>query len=113
MDDMAELKDVLNKTNVIEWCSGERMNTKWRFCKLTKLTKIAALLKDVPMGCKNGVLPKPLLRNDTINCLTYKENTGQPDNDNLCRFRALVFLLHGTQRLEEKNSNLIKLWAKR
>ena len=40
------------------------MNTKWRFYKLTRLTKIAALLKDVPMGCNNGVLPKPLLRND-------------------------------------------------
>ena len=30
-DDLAKLKDFLNKTDVIECCSRERMNTKWRF----------------------------------------------------------------------------------
>ena len=30
-DDMAKLKDVLNKTDVIEFCSREKTNTKWRF----------------------------------------------------------------------------------
>ena len=34
-DDLAKLKDFLNKTDVIESCSREeRMNTKWRFYKL-------------------------------------------------------------------------------
>ena len=62
-DDLAKLKDFLNKTDVIEFCSRERMHTKWRFFKLTNLTQFAALLKDVPMGCKNAVLPEPLLKN--------------------------------------------------
>ena len=62
-DDLAKLKEFLNKTDVIESCSRERMNTKWRFYKLTNLTVFAASLKDVPMGCKNAVLPEPLLRN--------------------------------------------------
>ena len=74
-DDLTKLKDFLNQTDVIESCSRERMNTKWRFYKLTNLTVFAVLLKDVPMGCKNAVLPEPLLKNRTINCLTYEENT--------------------------------------
>ena len=51
-DDLANLRDFLNKTDVIEFCSRERMNTKWRFYKLRNLTVFAALLKDVSVGCK-------------------------------------------------------------
>ena len=66
-DDLAKLKDFLNKTDVIESCSRERTKKKWKLSKLANLTVFAALLKDVPMGCKNAVLPEPLLRNGTIN----------------------------------------------
>ena len=59
-DDLAKLKDFLNKTDVIESCSRERMNTKFWFYKFTNLTVFAALLKDIPTGSKNAVLPKPL-----------------------------------------------------
>ena len=82
-DDLAKLKDFFNQNDVIESCSQEGTDTKWRFYKLTNLTVFAALLKDVPKGCKNAVLPKPLLRNGTINCLTFEESTRQPFNDNL------------------------------
>ena len=108
-DDLTKLKDFLNQTDVIESCSRERTNTKWRFYKLTNLTVFAALLKDVPMGCKNAVLPEPLLKNHTINCLTFEKSTRQPYNDNLCLFRALALHLHGTQRLEEEISKLFNL----
>ena len=93
-DDLAKLKNFLNKIDVIKSCSRERMNTKWRFYKLTNLTVFAVVLKDVPMGCKDAVLPEPLLTNGTIDCLTFEENTGQPYNDNLCLFRALALHLH-------------------
>ena len=112
-DDSAKLKDFLNKTDVKESCRRERMNTKWRFYNLTNLTVFAALLKDVPMGCKNAVLPERLLRNGTINCLTYEENTRQPYNDNLCLFRAIALHLHGSQRLEEKTSKLFNSFIKK
>ena len=95
-DDFGKLKDFLNKTDVIESCSRERMNTKWRFYKLTILTVFAALLKDIPRGCKNAVLPGTLLKNHTINCLTFEENTRQPYTDNLCLFCALALHLQGT-----------------
>ena len=74
-DDMAKLKDILKKTDVIESCTKESSNTKWRFFKLTNLAIFAALLRDIPMGCKDAVLPESLLRNPSINCLTYKQNT--------------------------------------
>ena len=109
-DDLAKLKDFINQTDFIESCSREKMNTKWRFYKLTNLTVFAALLKDVPMGCKNAVLPQPLLRNGTINCLLFEESTRQPYNDNLCLFRALPLHLQGTQRLEEETSKLFNLF---
>ena len=110
LDDLAKLKDSLNQTDVIESWSRERTNTKWRFYRLTNLTVFAALLKDVPMGYKNAVLPEPLLKNHTINCLTFEESTRQPFNDNLCLFRALALHLHGTQRLEEETSKLFNLF---
>ena len=89
-DDMAKLKDFLNKTDVKKSCSRERMNTKSRFYKLTNLIVFAALFKDVPMGCKDAVLTKPLLKIRTKNCLTFEENTRQPYNDNLCLLVRLL-----------------------
>ena len=69
-DDMAKLKDILKKTDVIELCTKERSNTKWRFLKLTNLTLFDALPRDIPMGCKDAVLSESLLKNLSINCLT-------------------------------------------
>ena len=112
-DDMVKLKSFLTKTDVIEFYSRERMNTKWRFYKLTNLTVFAALLKDVPMGCKNAVLPKLLLKNHTINCLTFEENMRQPYNENLCLFRAPALHMHGNQQLEEETSKLFNLFIKK
>ena len=62
------------------------------------------------MGCKYAVLPEPLLENHTINFLMFEENTRQPDNEHLCRFRAPALHLHGTQRLEEETSKLFNLF---
>ena len=109
-DDMAKLKEILKKTDVIESCTKQRSNTKWWFFKLTNLTIFAALLKDIPMGCKDAVLPESLLRNRSINCLTFERNTRQPYKDNLCLFRALALHLHGNERLEEETSKLFNLF---
>ena len=77
-DDTAKFQEVLKKTNVIESCTRERSNTKWRFFKLTNLTLFAALLRDIPMGCKDAIPPESLLKNHTVNCLTYEQNTKKP-----------------------------------
>ena len=109
-DDMAKLKEILKKTDVIESCTKERANTKWRFLKLTNLTIFAALLRDIPMGCKDAVLPESLLRNPSIYCLTFERNTRQPYKDNHCLIRALALHLHGNERLEEETSKLFDLF---
>ena len=109
-DDLAKLKDFLNKTDVMESCSREKLNKKWRFYKLTNLILFATLLRDLPMGCKNAVLPKPPLENRTINCLTFEKNTRQPYNNNLCIFCALFLHMHKNQQLEEKTSKLFNLF---
>ena len=57
-DYMTKLKKILKKTDVIESCTKERSLTKCRFFKLTNLTIFAALLRDIPMGCKDVVLPE-------------------------------------------------------
>ena len=62
------------------------------------------------MGCKDAVLPEPFLKNHTVNCLTYEQNTKKPYNDNLCLFRALALHLHGNERLEEETSKLFNLF---
>ena len=45
----------------------KRSNTKWRFFKPTNLTHFAALLRDIPMGCKDAVLPESFLKHHTVN----------------------------------------------
>ena len=62
------------------------------------------------MGCKDAVLPESLLRNPSINCLTYEQNTRKTYVDNLCLFRALALHLHEKERLEEETSKLINLF---
>ena len=109
-DDMAKVKEILKKTDVIESCTKERSNTKWTFFKLTNLTLFAALLRDIPMGCKDAVLPESLLKTHTVNCLTYEQNTKKPNKDNLCFFRALALHFHGKERLEEETSKLFNFF---
>ena len=62
------------------------------------------------MGCKDSVLPEPLLKNQNVNCLTYEQNTEKPYKDNLCLFRALALHLHGNERLEEETSKIFNLF---
>ena len=62
------------------------------------------------MCCKDAVLPESLLKNHTVNCLTYEQNTKKPYKDNLCPFRALALHLHGNERLEEETSKLFNLF---
>ena len=88
--------------DIVDLCTRERGNTKRKFNKLTNLTIFAALIKDVPMGCKYSVIPEPFLKNQNLNCLTYEQNTKKSYKNNLCLFRALALHLHGNERLEEE-----------
>ena len=73
----------------------------------------AALLREVPMGCKDAVLPETLAQKRTVNCPTYEENTRKPYNDNLCLFRALALHFNGNGGLEEETSKLFILFLEK
>ena len=109
-DDIINLKEKLQKMDLVDLCTRERANTKWKFYKLTNLTVFVALLKDVPMGCKDSALPEPLLKNQNVNCPTYEQNTKKPYKDNFCLFRALALHLHGNERLEEETSKIFNIF---
>ena len=109
-DDITNLKEKLQKMDIVDLCTRERANTKWKFYKLTNQTLFAAILKDVPMGCKDSVLPEPLLKNQNVNYLTFEKNTRRPYNDNLCLFRAVALHLFGNERLEEETSKFFNLF---
>ena len=108
--DMNKVKDTLDRSDLIGSCTHERPNTKWRFYKITNVTIFAALLKDIRMGCRDSILPEPLLRNPTVNCLTFEENTRKPYNDNLCLFRAVALHLYGGTALEEETAKLFNIF---
>ena len=117
-DDITNLKEKLQKMDLVDLCTRERANTKWKFYKLTNLTVFAALLKAVPMACKDFVLPEPLLENQNVNCLTSEKNTKKPYNENLCLFRAVALHLFGNERLEDETSKTLtfswtQLWGSR
>ena len=109
--DIVNLKEKIQKKDIIDLCTRERANTKWKFYKLTNVAIFAALLKDIPMGCKDTVLPEPLLKNHNVNCLNFEKNTRQPYNGNLCLFRALALHLFVNEKLEEETSKIFNLFV--
>ena len=109
-DDITNLKEKLQKMDIVDLCTRERANTIWKLYKLTNLTVFAALLKDVPIGCKDFVLPEPLLNNQNVTCLTYEQYTKKPYKDNLCLFRALALRLQRNEGLEEETSKIFNFF---
>ena len=103
-DDMAKLKKILKKTDVIESCTREKSNRKWRFFKQTNLTIFAALLRDIPMGCKDLVLPESPLNNHTVNCLTYEQNTKKPKNHTETIFASSEHLLSTCMEIRDSKN---------
>ena len=108
--DINNCKGKLQKMDIVDLCTRERANTKWKFYKLTNLTVFAALLKDINMGWKDSVIPEPLLKKQNVIGLSYEQNTKRPYKDNLCLVRALALKLHGNERLEEETSKFFNLF---
>ena len=77
--DLTSTQNKVNKQDIIEVCTQERQNTKWRFKLITNVTIFAALLKNVPTGCPDSVIPKPLLRNHQVDCLISDHDEGYHD----------------------------------
>ena len=87
-----------------------KVNKKWRFFKLTNLTIVAALLRDILRGCKEAVLPETFLKSHSQLSYLRTEHQKTKQRHNLCRFRALALHLHGNERLEGETSKLFNLF---
>ena len=87
--------------DVVDHCTRERANTKWKFYNPKNVTVLASLLKDIPMGCKYTVSPEPLLKNHNLESLLLGEIRDNPTMTSSF-FKALAILLHGKDKLEEE-----------
>ena len=67
--DLVSLQDRAEKMDLVETRAQERENTKWRFLLTTNVKIFCALLKNIPLGCIDAVLPEQLLRRPDVNCL--------------------------------------------
>ena len=103
--DLISIQGELEKFDILEQCTQERQNTKWRFKLITNVTIFAALLKNNPIGCPNSVLPEPLLKNHSVNFL-MSDKDEQPYKDHLCLFCALTIYLHCHSNLDAYTSQL-------
>ena len=65
------------------------------------------------MGCKETVLPDPLLKNHSVKCGIYEKNNRKPYNDKLCLVRALALHLRGKEGLESKISKSINVFLQK
>ena len=81
--DLITIQGKAENLDIVEQCTQECQNRKWRFILITNVTIFAALLKNIPMGCPD------------LSCLNY-----------LCLFRALTMYLHGHSNLDAHTSQL-------
>ena len=100
---LLELQKSVDDVNIVELSARERSSTKWKFLFATNVTFFAALLKSIPVGCKDILLPPHLVKRADVNCFTFKSNK-ERYNDNLCLLRAVCMHKTGTERLEEETS---------
>ena len=56
--DLITIQEKIEKFDIVEQCTQERQNTKWRFKLITNVTFFAAILKNGPMGCPDSVFPE-------------------------------------------------------
>ena len=99
--DMSEFQQKLDDLKIVELSTRERSSTKWKLHFTTNVTTYAALLKSVPVGCKDILLPPNLVKRSGFNCLTYNSNK-ERYNDNLCLLRAVCMHKTGNKRVEEE-----------
>ena len=106
-EDLSKIKNLLSNTDFIESCTRQRADRKWRFYKLTKLK---AKLKEFNVGCKDTVVPDPILKNHSVKSLIYEEDTRKPYNDNICFLRGLALHSFEIERLQEETSKLLGIF---
>ena len=109
-EDLTKIKNLLSNTDVIESRTRDQASRKWKNYKLTNVISFVALHKEVSVGCRDTVLPDPLLKNRSVRCLIFEEFIR---NDNLFPFRSLALILNENRRLQEENSKIFNLFPEK
>ena len=109
-DDLTKLKHILNKTDFIESCGREKMNTKWRVNKLTNLTLFALLLKDVPMGCKAQSCPNHFWKTPQPTVLVLKRTQDNHITTTSVCFMLLLSVCTENINWRKKHRNFLNLF---
>ena len=102
--DLITIQGKVEKFDIAEQCTQERQNTKWRFKLMTNVTIFAASPYSL---LKNSVVPEPLLKNHSANCLLSNKDK-EPYKDHLCLFRALAMYMNGHKDLDSHTSRYFK-----
>ena len=99
--DLITIKGKVEKLDIVEQCTQECQNAKWRFKLITNKTIFAALLKNIPMSCPDSLVPE--LKNHSVNCLLSNKDK-EPYKDHLCLFRTLAMYMNGHKDLDSHTS---------
>ena len=98
------------KFDIVEQCTQQIQKTKWRFKLITDVTSLAALLKNITVGCSDSVFPESLLKNHSVNCL-LSDKDKQPYKDHLCLLRKSTMYLHSHTNRGAHTSQLFTTFA--
>ena len=108
-EDMTEFQQRQDDLNNMELSTKKRSSTKRKLLFTTNVTIFAALLKSVPVGCKDTLVPPNLVNWSDVNCLTYKSNK-ERYNDNLCLLSAVCMHKTEQKRVEEETKKLFNAY---
>ena len=108
-EDTTEFQHRLNDLIIVELSTRERSSSKWNLLFTTKVTIYAALLKSVPIGCKDYLLPPNLVKRNDVNCFNYKSNK-ERYSDNLCLLEAVCMHKTGDEKVEEETKKLFNAY---
>ena len=88
---------------------NQRPDTKWKFYCVTNVTFFVFLLSGVPLGCIEQSIPSTLLRSPIVKCFV-SDCENKPYQDNLCMFRSLAYELYGSNELQQKTMELMRMF---
>ena len=101
--DLITIQEKVENFDIVEQCTQKCQNKKWSFKLIANVIIFDALLKNIPMGCPDSVLPEPLLRHMQVNCLLSNKDK-EPYKGHLCLFCALAMYMNRHNDLSSHTS---------
>ena len=65
---MAEFQQRVDGLNIVQLSTRERASAKWKLHLTTNVTIFSALLKSVPVGCQENLLPRNIVKGNEVKC---------------------------------------------